>query len=366
MSPPKKNALTASPSLTSLVKSGGCGCKLPKNLLNRLLQNSVAGDNSTALRYSISSPLSQLLVGNKTDDDAAVWQLTPNLAIVATVDFFAPPLDDPTLFGQIAATNAISDVYAMGGKPLFALALTAMPKQLSEQQITQVLSGGVAACAAAGIAVVGGHSIAAAEPLYGLAVIGQVHPKRLLTNAGGRGGDVLLLTKPLGVGVMCVAQQRGLLQPTQYKKLAAQMCQLNKAGEGLAAIAGVHALTDVTGFGLLGHLQEMCLASDCGARLDIKKLPLISGVKKMIAQNINTGAQKRNWENSTKQITTEQPLNEQQKIILSDPQTSGGLLIACHPASVEAVQRHCAEFGQQAVAIGALKKPSGHIEINAK
>ncbi len=335
--------------LTSLATGGGCGCKLAPDLLSRLLHESK--------KQNFIEP--NLLVGLKNSDDAAVWQLCEDEAIVATVDFFAPIVDDPIAFGQIAATNAISDVYAMGAKPLFALALAAMPKNdISEDCIAQIFEGGRKACHRVGIMVVGGHSIDAKEPLYGLVVIGKIDPSKLLKNANAKKGDCLLLTKPLGVGVLSAANKQGLLGSKDYENWITQLCQPNNLGEALSNIEGVSALTDVTGFGLMGHLLEMCEASQCGATVFQHQMPILATAQNFAKQGITTGAQQRNWESYQHKIKPSKPLEAWQKILLSDPQTSGGLLISCSSQALSKVQSIYLENNQQAIQIGYLTEDS--------
>ena len=333
--------------LTQLATGGGCGCKWAPDFLSDLLQ-----------RVGMDDSPPSLLVGAATADDAAVWRLSETTAIVATTDFFAPIVDDPVAFGEIAATNALSDVYAMGATPLFALAVAAMPKAvLSEEVIASILSGGRRACQRAGVVIAGGHSIDAQEPLYGLAVVGVTSPDRVLTNAAGQVGDVLMLGKPLGVGVLSAANKRGLLDVAAYDEWVAVMTQLNRAGADLSGVAGVHALTDVTGFGLLGHLSEMCRAAGLGAVVRFSDLPLLAAAIGHARDGTTTGAQARNWHSVAETVRMTAPLADWQRCLLSDPQTSGGLLVACAADSVEAVREVFASHGQEAVAVGRLTEP---------
>lgn len=328
-----------------MAKGGGCGCKLSPTLLRDLLQSAKIYD----------TPPAALLVGAKTADDAAVWQLDEETAIVSTADFFSPLVDDARDFGRIAAANAISDVYAMGGEPLFALALAAMPKDiLSTETIADIFSGGREICQQAGAVIAGGHSIDAQEPLYGLAVVGRVHPSKLLTNSGAQVGDALLLGKPLGTGILSAAYKKQCLLEDEYEAMLSVMLSLNKAGAKLANLRGVHALTDVTGFGLLGHLQEICKASGCAAEINFSQLPLLTAAVRYAQQGIITGASGRNWQ-SVQHAVTHQG-EEWQRHILTDPQTSGGLLCCCAPEEVSAAIQVFADCGQMAQQIGVIQR----------
>ncbi|HCR65597.1 MAG TPA: selenide, water dikinase SelD, partial [Oceanicaulis sp.] len=273
------------PSLTSLARGGGCGCKLDPAFLDRILADSPPLPLNPAL-----------LLDAATRDDAAVYKLNDETALVATTDFFAPVVDDPYDFGRIAATNALSDVYAMGAKPIFCLAVLGMPiNTLPPETIRQILDGGRSVAESVGAPVAGGHSIDAAEPFYGLVALGLAHPDQILTNAGAKPGDVLILGKPLGVGVFSAAQKRGLLTPDDYDAMIATTTRLNTPGADLAGMAGVHAVTDVTGFGLLGHLSEMCRGSKLAASIDRTALPVFDGARRLLDQGVRTGASGRNW-----------------------------------------------------------------------
>jgi selenide, water dikinase len=312
--------------LTSLSHGGGCGCKIAPAVLEQIITRNAAGILPK-----------ELLVGIETSDDAAVYQINESQAIVATTDFFMPIVDDPFDFGAIAATNAISDVYAMGGTPLFALALVGMPiNTLPTETIRRILEGGESVCARAGIPVAGGHSIDSVEPIYGLVAIGLVHPKHVKRNADARAGDKLVLGKPLGVGVYSSAFKKQLLDNECYKALIASTTQLNTPGPQLAQLAGVHALTDVTGFGLLGHLLEMCKGSRVAATIDWTRVPLLSGVRELVQQGHKTGASGRNW-SGYGELVDLGPYGELEQALLTDPQTSGGLLVACAPETVKQV-----------------------------
>jgi selenide,water dikinase len=280
----------------------------------------------------------ELLVGLETSDDAAVWLLNDEQALVATTDFFMPVVDDPFDFGRIAATNAISDVYAMGGRPIMALALLGMPiKVLSPETIGKVLAGGQAVCRAAGIPIAGGHSIDSVEPIYGLVVLGLVHPKRLRRNSDARVGDRLVLGKPLGVGVFSAAFKQGALDAAGYARMLATTTQLNTPGPALAALSGVHALTDVTGFGLAGHALEMARGSGCAMRLGWEQVPLLEGALALAQAGFVTGASGRNWEAARPSVALPEKFSAADLALLCDPQTSGGLLVSCSPESVAEV-----------------------------
>ena len=332
------------PRLTSLSHGGGCGCKIAPGVLSEILKGTTA------------MPIpKELLVGIETADDAAVYQLNDEQALIATTDFFMPIVDDPFDFGRIAATNAISDVYAMGGTPIMALALVGMPiNVLSTDTIRQILDGGQSVCRQAGIPIAGGHTIDSVEPIYGLVALGLVHPKRVKRNADARVGDRLVLGKPLGVGVLSAALKKEVLGSEGYAQMIATTTKLNTPGPELAAIEGVHALTDVTGFGLAGHALEM--ARGCGAaiRLEMSRIPLITGARALAAQGMVTGASARNWAAYGEDVVLSPGLTPVDQALLTDPQTSGGLLVACAPEAVAEVlatfQRHgfadAAEVGE--------------------
>jgi selenide,water dikinase len=330
--------------LTQFSHGGGCGCKIAPGVLQEILGE-------------VRAPFvpTELLVGRETSDDAAVYRIDERTAIVATTDFFMPIVDDPFDFGAIAATNAISDVYAMGGRPLFALALVGMPvARLPLATIRRILEGGESVCARAGIPVAGGHTIDSVEPIYGLVVIGVVDPRNLKRNVGGRPGDALILTKPLGVGIHSAALKKGLLSDDGYRRMLASTTQLNTPGIELGGEAAVHALTDVTGFGLLGHLLEVCRGSGVGARIDAARIPVHPGVLELIGQGIVTGASARNWAGYGGAVTIE-ARDARLQALLTDPQTSGGLLVACDPGAAAAlVARLRAEGFEQSSVIGEL------------
>ncbi len=306
------------PRLTSLAHGGGCGCKLSPGVLRDIL----AGTPQAAA-------FANLMVGNETADDAAVWRLNDQQALVATTDFFMPVVDDPFDFGRIAATNALSDVYAMGGRPILALALVGMPVNvLSVETIGRILAGGASVCAAAGIPVAGGHSIDSVEPIYGLVALGLVHPDRVLTNRGARAGDVLILTKGLGVGILSAALKQERLLAEGYATLIASTTQLNAVGADLADREEVHAMTDVTGFGLLGHALEIARGSGLGIEIEAAAVPLLDGVQALAQGGLRTGASGRNWASYGEGVTLPAGFEDWQRDLLTDPQTSGGLLVS--------------------------------------
>ena len=301
-----------------------------------------------------------LLVGSETADDAAVYRLSDELALVATTDFFTPIVDDPYEFGRIAATNALSDVYAMGGTPILALAVLGMPLgKLGTEEVGQILAGGAAVCRAAGIPIAGGHSIDSAEPIYGLVALGTVHPDRVQRNAGARDGDALILTKGLGVGVFSAAFKQQRLAPGDYATMIDSMTRLNRVGSEVAIMDGVHAMTDVTGFGLLGHLLEVCRGAGLSARLRWRDVPVLPGADALARDGIKTGAAVRNWSSYGAEIQAD-GLADWQCDLLCDPQTSGGLLIAVAPEQANIVLDHVRAAGfAQAAVIGAMAVGTG-------
>ncbi|WP_332744729.1 selenide, water dikinase SelD [Hydrogenophaga sp.] len=326
MNAPTPTAATQ-PRLTSLSHGGGCGCKIAPGVLSEILKGTAAMPMPKAL-----------LVGIETADDAAVYQLNDEQALIATTDFFMPIVDDPYDFGRIAATNAISDVYAMGGTPIMALALVGMPiNVLSTETIGKILQGGQDVCRAAGIPIAGGHTIDSVEPIYGLVALGLVHPKRVKRNADAKVGDHLILGKPIGVGVLSAALKKDALSTEGYAQMIANTTQLNTPGPDLAALDGVHALTDITGFGLAGHVMEMARGSSTTVRIDMARVPLIAGVRELAAAGMVTGASGRNWAAYGHEVRLGAGLQPVDQALLSDPQTSGGLLVACAPEAVQAV-----------------------------
>jgi selenide,water dikinase len=337
------------PRLTSLSHGGGCGCKIAPGVLSEILKGTA------------SMPIpEELLVGIETADDAAVYRLNDEQALIATTDFFMPIVDDPHDFGRIAATNAISDVYAMGGRPVMALALVAMPiNVLSVQTIGRILEGGAEVCRAAGIPIAGGHTIDSVEAIYGLVALGLAHPKRIKRNADAQPGDLLVLGKPLGVGVMSAALKQGALGPAGYGQMIATTTKLNTPGPDLAALPGVHALTDVTGFGLAGHSLEMARGAHCDVRLEWSAVPLMAGVRTLAAQGFVTGASGRNWAGYGSEITLPAAFAAEDRALLTDPQTSGGLLVSCAPSALHEVLAVFRRHGfEQAAVIGTITATS--------
>jgi selenide,water dikinase len=320
--------LSLSPRLTSLAHGGGCGCKLAPSVLQQLL----AGPPEAA-------PYARLLVGTETGDDAAVWQIDDQHCIIATTDFFMPMVDDPRDFGRIAAANALSDVYAMGGKPIMALAILGMPlDKLPVETVRAILQGGASICAEAGIPVAGGHSIDAPEPIYGLAVIGLCSPDNIRRNSGAQPGDTLILTKGIGIGVYSAAFKKEALPDDAYAEMIASTTLLNRVGHSLAQDEDVHAVTDVTGFGLLGHSLE--LARGSGVNLDISyaRVPFLTKAETLAEAGYATGASGRNWSSYSDGIVLPPELSAWQRTLLTDPQTSGGLLVACAAERAESIR----------------------------
>lgn len=340
--------------LTSFSHGGGCGCKIAPGLLSDILKQS---------RGFPVPP--QLLVGIETADDAAVYRLNDEQALIATTDFFMPIVDDPFDFGRIAATNAISDVYAMGGTPIMALALVGMPiDKLPVETIGRILAGGETVCAAAGIPIAGGHTIDSVEPIYGLVVMGLVHPNKLKRNADAQAGDKLILGKALGVGVLSAALKKGALDAAGYATMIASTTQLNTPGKALANIDGVHALTDVTGFGLLGHAREMALGAKLRARIKMRAVPVLPHAEQLATEGHITGASARNWAGYHQDITLAPNINPLQQALLTDPQTSGGLLVACTDDVVTDVISlfHSQGFAHASV-IGELENGPPGVEV---
>ena len=352
MNAPTPGAATE-PRLTSLSHGGGCGCEIAPGVLSEII------------KVTTQMPMPQeLLVGIETADDAAVYRLNDEQALIATTDFFMPIVDDPYEFGRIAATNAISDVYAMGGTPIMALALVGMPiSVLSTETIARILKGGQDVCQAAGIPIAGGHTIDSVEPIYGLVALGLVHPERVKRNADARVGDRLVLGKPLGVGVLSAALKKDRLDAEGYAQMIANTTKLNTPGPELAKLAGVHALTDVTGFGLAGHALELARGANTAVRLDWSRVPLLAGVRELAAAGVVTGASGRNWAAYGHEVQLGAALQASDQALLSDPQTSGGLLVSCSAEAVPEVlavfQRHgfaqAAEIGEVVPADGGVR-----------
>ncbi|MBC3808585.1 selenide, water dikinase SelD [Undibacterium seohonense] len=339
--------------LTSFSHGGGCGCKIAPGVLAEILKN------------SSGFPLPEaLMVGIETSDDAAVYRLNDEQALIATTDFFMPIVDDPYDFGRIAATNAISDVFAMGGTPIMALALVGMPiNQIPLDVIGKIIQGGESICREAGIPIAGGHSIDSVEPIYGLVVMGLIHPSKVKRNSNARVGDKLILSKPLGVGILSAALKKQKLDEAGYISMIANTTKLNKPGQGLSQLDGVHAMTDVTGFGLLGHLLEICRGAQVAAHINVADIPLLPQVKDLAMAGCITGASARNFAAYGADVV----LNETDAImqaLLSDPQTSGGLLVACSPETVELVLElfHKNDF-QDAAVIGEIVAGTPQVHI---
>ena len=340
------NADTTPPiRLTSFSHGGGCGCKIAPGVLSEILKKSGG--------FPVPK---ELLVGIETSDDAAVYRLNDEQALIATTDFFMPIVDDPFDFGRIAATNAISDVYAMGGTPIMALALVGMPiDKLPLEVIGEVLRGGESVCAQAGIPIAGGHTIDSVEPIYGLVALGLVHPARIKRNADARPGDKLILGKPLGVGILSAALKKNALDGDGYAAMIANTTKLNTPGKHLSALDGVHAMTDVTGFGLLGHTLELARGSGLTARIDMGKVPLLPGVEQLVGFGCQTGASGRNWAGYGHDVVLSEELSTVQRTLLTDPQTSGGLLVACAEEAVAEVLAIFAREGfEHAAVIGEM------------
>lgn len=342
------------PSLTSLSHGGGCGCKIAPGVLANLLKD-----------MPLAQHFPNLMVGIETADDAAVYRLNDQQALIATTDFFMPIVDDPYDFGRIAATNALSDVYAMGGQPIMALAIVGMPiNVLPHDVIAGILKGGESVCREAGIPIAGGHSIDSVEPIYGLVALGLAHPDRIRRNADARAGDILVLGKPLGVGIYSAALKKGKLDADGYRAMIASTTLLNRAGADLAALDDVHAITDVTGFGLLGHALEIAR----GARLDVQirasQVPLLPCVGELAKAGMVTGASGRNWASYGSQIDLAGSVDEVMRALLTDPQTSGGLLVSCRSESLAQVLEIFGRHGcDRASVIGQVQEGSGRVQV---
>jgi len=327
--------------LTEFSHGGGCGCKIAPAILSEILSAS-----------PIRGLPKELMVGTETSDDAAVYRLNETQALVATTDFFTPIVDDPFDFGRIAATNAISDIYAMGGRPIMALAIVGMPlEKLPVSAIRGILAGGEAVCAAAGIPIAGGHSIDTLEPIYGLVALGLVHPDKVKRNSSAKAGDVLVLGKPLGIGILSAALKKGKLSAAGYAEMLKWTTRLNTPGQALAEMPAVHALTDVTGFGLAGHLLEMCRGAGLRAEVGFDALPVISEALDWVKQGVATGASDRNWTGYGAEVDLPAGFADWKRKLISDPQTSGGLLVACAPDAVPQVLK---AFDGEAKQIGRL------------
>lgn len=349
-----ENNITEQIKLTKYSHGAGCGCKISPKLLDEILKsNFTSPDNKN------------LLVGNHSKDDAAVYDLNNGTALISTTDFFMPIVDDPYEFGRIASANAISDVYAMGGKPIVAIAILGWPVNiLSAEVANKVIEGSRSICTEAGISLAGGHSIDSPEPIFGLSVNGLVEVKNLKQNNTAKAGNILFLTKPLGVGILTTAEKKGILSAQHYGLAAKQMMQLNKIGEAIGHLSAVTAMTDVTGFGLLGHLTEMAEGSGLSAEIYFDKIPIITTMlRDYINKNAVPGGTGRNWDSYGHKILE---ISDYQKAILADPQTSGGLLFAADAAAEEEVQKLLSANGLQnfIVPIGRLvEKKEKVIEV---
>jgi selenide,water dikinase len=332
--------------LTALAHGGGCGCKIGPALLREMLSDACFG---------FQHP--DLLVGATTSDDAAVYRINEHQAVIATTDFFMPIVDDPFEFGRISATNALSDVYAMGGTPILALAIVGMPVgKMPAEVMRRIMEGGADVCRAAGIPLAGGHSIDSPEPIYGLAAIGLVEPARIKRNDGAQPGDVLVLGKPLGIGVLSAALKKGILDDHGYAQMVGVTTQLNRVGRTLAALPGVHAMTDVTGFGLAGHLAEICRGSGVGADVEFGALPVLESAQPLLERGIGPGAIERNWASCSSEIEIDGALPSWAWRLLCDPQTSGGLLVSCAPTAADAVlAAFAAEGFAAATRVGSVR-----------
>ncbi len=341
--------------LTQFSHGGGCGCKIAPAVLAEMLS-----------KLPQAGLFPDLLVGLESGDDAAVYRLNDRQAIIATTDFFMPIVDDAFDFGRIAATNALSDVYAMGGQPILALAVVGMPiDKLPLETIQQIMAGGAAVCQEAGIPIAGGHSIDSPEPIYGLVALGLIHPDQVRRNDQAQAGDVLVLGKPLGVGVLSAALKKGELDESGYRQMLEVTTRLNRAGTELALIDGVHAMTDVTGFALLGHLLEICRGSGLGADLEFSRIPIIPSALRLSQAGVATGAASRNWTSYQSQVHLADNIEEWQRKLLCDPQTSGGLLVSCSRACVDQVMAVFSADGTEAAIIGEMVTGKPQIRVNA-
>jgi len=340
--------------LSSMAHGGGCGCKLSPAVLATLLSNTRGAQS-----------FKQLLVGTETGDDAAVWQLDEHTCLIATTDFFTPMVDDPRDFGRIAATNAISDIYAMGGRPIFALAILGMPLgKLAPERVREILDGGREVCQTAGIPVAGGHSIDTPEPIYGLAVNGICAPSEVRRNCDARAGDLIILTKPVGVGIYSAAFKKEALSPADYADMVATMTMLNRIGAELARDSNVHAMTDVTGFGVLGHALGVARGSGLRFVLRSESVPLLPRAMQLAQQGFVTGASGRNWESYGAAVALPPDCPLWLRQILTDPQTSGGLLVACAPERGDALLRTIRDAGYAAASvIGVMREGAPGIEV---
>ena len=340
--------------LSSMAHGGGCGCKLSPAVLSALLAN-----------VSEAQPFRQLLVGTETGDDAAVWQIDERTCLISTTDFFTPMVDDPRDFGRIAAANAISDVYAMGGRPIFALAILGMPLgKIAPERVREILEGGREVCGTAGIPVAGGHSIDTPEPIYGLAVNGICSPSELRRNCDAKDGDVMILTKPVGVGIYSAAFKKEALSPADYADMLRTMTTLNRIGAELAQDPDVHAMTDVTGFGVLGHGLGMARGSSLRFVLRSDAVPLLPKAATLVQQGFVTGASGRNWDSYGTAVVLPNDFPLWRRQILTDPQTSGGLLVACAPGRAEGILERIHDAGYASASIiGEMREGTRGVEV---
>jgi selenide,water dikinase len=340
--------------LTDLAHGGGCGCKLAPSVLHELLAKQPG-----------AGPFAELLVGTETGDDAAVWQIDENQCLIATTDFFMPMVDDPRDFGRIAAANAISDVYAMGGRPVMALAILGMPLgKLSVECVREILAGGASVCAEAGIPVAGGHSIDSLEPIYGLAVIGLAKPGNVRRNAGAKAGDGLILTKGIGVGIYSAAFKKRELPDGAYAEMIASTTQLNRIGQTLGENGDVRAITDVTGFGILGHALEVARGSGTSIEIASDQIPFLSHAEALAKAGFVTGASARNWASYGQDVVMPDDFPAWRKALLTDPQTSGGLLVACDAGKAEAIRAQIESAGYPlARIIGSVTSGAPHVRV---
>jgi selenide,water dikinase len=340
--------------LTQYSHGGGCGCKIAPSVLSEIL---------SGLPQAGLFP--DLMVGLESSDDAAVYRLNDTQAIIATTDFFMPIVDDAFDFGRIAATNALSDIYAMGGQPILALAVVGMPiDKLPIETIQQIMAGGAAVCQSAGIPIAGGHSIDSPEPIYGLVALGIVHPDKVKRNDRAQAGDVLVLGKPIGVGVLSAALKKGELSVDGYRQMIEVTTQLNRTGTALSALEGVHAMTDVTGFALLGHLLEICRGSQLQAQLEFDRIPFIDIALQLAQDGYATGAAARNWASYGESVILDGTITEWQRRLLCDPQTSGGLLVSCTPETVDAVlAAFNADGFNHAAVIGTMQAGNAQVKV---
>jgi len=340
--------------LTEFSHGGGCGCKIAPAVLSEILA-------STPIRGLPKD----LLVGTETADDAAVYRLNDAQALVATTDFFTPIVDDPFDFGRIAATNAISDVYAMGARPILALAVVGMPlEKLPVSVIQKILEGGESVCAGAGIPIAGGHSIDTLEPIYGLVALGLVDPRKVKRNSTAKAGDALILGKPLGIGILSAALKKGRLSAAGYRAMLDWTTRLNTPGQAFADMTGVHALTDITGFGLAGHLLEILRGSKLSAEVGFDGLPAIPEALDWAKQGVATGASDRNWKGYGHEVALPDGFPDWKRKLLTDPQTSGGLLVSCAPEAVQAVLAEFRKCGfDEAAVIGSLKAGAARLIV---